>query len=402
MTEWLRLIDCEYTTETDGYKQSTPVIHLFGRDPEWQRHHVRVDAFRPYFGVRQSEWMEVGEELSSDDRVLSVETTDHRGRDEQTIDGEPLVRVVCREPSDVADLREVVDDPFEADVVFPTRFLVDMADSQWIGLTDGSLDVDAPLNLDNIQLPSEDCEPPETVPPMRHCLYDIEVKQGGDGPPVVSKEGTERAENPITAITAYDTYTSEYHTWMLIHSEWDRETVEYVRAYDGLPSDCLHIYDNPSDVVAQFCQWVTERDFDSLCGWNAAGFDHPYLVNYGLSNGVGAVYDLAPVGRVYDMDGSGGWINQSLKGRQLLDLMTLYKKCKIHSLNSYRLSDIAQLEDVSVGKLSLEDEIDVPEDETAIDFAWRERPQTFLDYSLRDVKACVAINRETQNEVNII
>jgi len=240
------------------------------------------------------------------------------------------------------------------------------------------------------------------VPPMRHCLYDIEVKQGGNGPPVVSKEGTERAENDVTAITAYDTYTSEYHTWILSHPDWNRDTVEYVRQFDGLPSDCLHIYDNPSDVVAQFCQWVTERDFDSLCGWNAAGFDHPYLVNYGLSNGVRAVYDLAPVGRVYEMDGEGSWINSSLKGRMLLDLMTLYKKTQIHALDSYRLADVAEAEGLSVGKLDLEAVIDVPEDEPSIDYAWRERPQTFLDYSLRDVKACVGINNETQREVKII
>jgi DNA polymerase elongation subunit (family B) len=139
-----------------------------------------------------------------------------------------------------------------------------------------------------------------------------------------------------------------------------------------------------------------------LCGWNAAGFDHPYLVNYGLSNGVGSVYDLAPVGRVYEMDGSGNWINSSLKGRQLLDLMTLYQKTRVSELDSYRLTDVAEAEGLSVGKLDLEAEIDVPDDEPAIDYAWRERPQKFLDYSLRDVKACVGINNETQEEVNII
>jgi hypothetical protein len=74
----------------------------------------------------------------------------------------------------------------------------------------------------------------------------------------------------------------------------------------------------------------------------------------------------------------------------------------IHSLDSYSLADVAQAEDVSVGKLALEDEIDVPEDEPAIDHAWREHPDVFTEYSVKDVKAAVGINEESQKDVNII
>ena len=60
---WVRIVDVEYTTESDGYKQTTPIIHLFGRDTDWERHHIKVDRFRPYFVVRQSEWAEKGQRL---------------------------------------------------------------------------------------------------------------------------------------------------------------------------------------------------------------------------------------------------------------------------------------------------------------------------------------------------
>ncbi|WP_158293726.1 hypothetical protein, partial [Halorubrum sp. SP3] len=93
-------------------------------------------------GVRQSEWVQKAEEVAEDDRVQAVETTDWQGRPEQTIDGEPMVRVVCREPSDVGDLRELFYDPFEADVLFPVRFLVDMADTQWIEVPDSVADTE--------------------------------------------------------------------------------------------------------------------------------------------------------------------------------------------------------------------------------------------------------------------
>jgi len=231
MTTWIRTIDVVYTTETDGYRQKTPVVHYFGRDTDWNRHHITIDTYRPYFLVRTSEWASVGGELGNDDRVMSVETTDMRGRTERTIDGEPLVRVVCRHPGDVRDLRELVDDPFEADVRFPTRFLIDLGDTQWIGVDDQALYADGPIGTENIQLPdydNGDTETPNRVPPLRHCLYDIEVRQGGSGPPVVSEEGTERAENPITAITAYDSYTMDYESWILTHSQWDRDDVESI------------------------------------------------------------------------------------------------------------------------------------------------------------------------------
>jgi len=407
MTTWIRTIDVVYTTETDGYRQKTPVVHYFGRDTDWNRHHIEIDTHRPYFLVRTSEWASVGGELGNDDRVMSVETTDMRGRTERTIDGEPLVRVVCRHPGDVRDLRELVDDPFEADVRFPTRFLIDVGDTQWIGVDDQALHTDGPIGTESIQLPdyeNDESETPDHVPPLRHCLYDIEVRQGGNGPPVVSEEGTERTDNPITAITAYDSYTMDYESWILTHSQWDRNDIESIREYEqssGLPLT-VNCYENPHDVVGQFSEWVIDRDFDSLVGWNAGSFDHPYLVNYGLSNGVGAIKDLSPTGDTYPMSGDGSFINSQLKGRLLLDLMELYDKCIVHEMDSYRLSDVAKAEGTTTQKLDIGDVIAVPDDAVEIDYVWREHPEVFAEYSVKDVQACVEINNQTQENVTII
>ncbi|WP_206750729.1 hypothetical protein, partial [Halorubrum sp. SP3] len=59
-------------------------------------------------------------------------------------------------------------------------------------------------------------------------------------------------------------------------------------------------------------------------------------------------------------------------------------------------------EGVSVGKLDLESEVGETDGEPAIDYAWKHDPATFAEYSLRDVQACVAINRESQKNVSII
>jgi len=296
----------------------------------------------------------------------------------------------------VGDLRELFEDPFEADVSFPVRFLVDHDAYQWIEVPD---DYQNPVDAAGVTIDLDDKDVPDETPPPRICTYDIEVEQGGSGPPVVSEEGTENADNPITAITAHDSYTDEYEVWVLAHRDWDASDSEAARNAVECP---VSVYSNPVDVAGFFVEWVIERDFDILSGWNAASFDHPYFVNYCLSNGIHQVYDLSPTGDVYSMNGNGNWINSSLKGRMLVDLLEMYKKTEIHELDSYRLADVAIEEDVGVDKLAIEDEIDVPEGEPAIDWAWEHHPEIFVEYSLRDVKACVGINEESKENVHIV
>lgn len=389
-----RVVDAYFSVEEEGYKRRTPVVHLFVRDQQYQRHHVKVEQFAPYFCVTQQEWVQKGTEVAQDDRVLSVETKDERGRAEEGLFGDPLVRVVCKEPGDVRDLRELFDDVYEGDVKFPVRFLVDMDIFQWVRLPDNW---ENSVSAEDIELEPDDT--PEQVPPPRVVSYDIEVKQGGRGPPVVSEDGTEQARNPVTAITAHDSYTDEYQVWLLAHNDWDVQDSRAAR--DAVDAD-VSVYKNPKTVVGQFFEYVTDRDYDIMTGWSASQFDHPYLINYAINNDISSVYELSPTRDVYSMSGDGSWINDQLKGRMLLDSLKLYKKTCIHELNSYRLADVVQEEDVSVGKLDLESEIDVPEDEPSIDYAWREYPEKFSEYSHKDVAACVAINTESKTNVNII
>lgn len=395
----LRVIDCYYTVGTEGYRQRTPIIHLFGRDQSWERHHVPIEGFRPYFVVTQDQYVQYGEALADDERVIDVTAEDMQGRTETTLTGEMAYRVVCREPGDVADLRDVFDElPAEADVRFPVRFLIDMDIEQWADVPDTGGSMEHPVHVSDVSAVDD---PPEQTPPIRLCTYDIEVQQGGSGPPVVSEQGCEQTRNPITAITAHDSYTDEYHVWLLAHSSWDAEDSQAARKAVS-DKATVSVYGSARDVAAKFCRFIQERDFDACIGWNAAGFDHPYFINFCLNNNVTSVYGLSPTGDVHHMNGDGNWINSSLKGRVLLDLLEMYKKCNVHKLDSYRLEDVTDEEEVSVGKLSITDEIDVPEGKSPIDWSWRHYPSVFSTYSLRDVEAAVAINRESQKEVNIL
>jgi len=393
---YLRVVDAYYTVAEDGYREPTPLVHVFGRDQQWQRHHLVVEGFEPYFCVTESEWAEYGTTVADDDRFVRVESTDRQGRREEALDGTPLLRVVVQTPGDVSDLRSVFENPYEADVQFPVRFLDDLDIYQWLHVEDDALSGDTvPVEA----ITGSPVDAPDEVPLPRVCTYDIEVQQGGRGPPVVSQEGCEQTRNPITAISAHDSYTGEYELWVLTHSSWISEDTQAIR--DSVACD-INIYANPRTLAGRFCEYLTERDFDILTGWSASGFDHPYFFNYCLNEDVNGIYELSPTNDVYDLDGEGNWINSSVKGRLLTDLLTMYDKTVVSELDSKRLEDVAALELDDMDKLDIESELSVPEDTPAIDYAWKEAPGVFARYSLRDTKAAVRINEESKENVTIL
>jgi DNA polymerase elongation subunit (family B) len=419
-----RVVDAYYTVETDGYPRETPVVHLFGRDETWRRHHWRVDDFDPYFTVSEDAYLTHGEQLDGDDRVTSIQFTDERDRPETGLFGDGMVRVCVRTPGHVSKLRELFPQESlgEADVLYPVRFLVDRGIRQWFvvqrdngtGETPSSgvepqgstsperVSSDAIYGFDHPDCPAT--EPPDSTPPVRVVTYDIEVEQGGDGPPVVTERGTEQARNPITAISAHDSYADEYHVWVLAHSGWNTDDSERARdGADACPVEAdLHIHENPRSVVSGFVSWLTDIEPDVLTGWNANSFDHPYLVNWCLRHDVTSVFGLSPTRDVRSMNGDGSWINSSLKGRLLTDLLEMYKKSNVHELSSYRLEDVAEAEELDVEKLSIDDVIEVPRETPAIDYAWANHPDVFVRYALLDTVAAVGINRESQEQVHIV
>jgi len=56
----LRVVDAWQTVADTGYRRQMPIVHLAGRDTDWQRHHVEIEGFRPYFLVTVDEWVERG------------------------------------------------------------------------------------------------------------------------------------------------------------------------------------------------------------------------------------------------------------------------------------------------------------------------------------------------------
>jgi DNA polymerase elongation subunit (family B) len=99
-----------------------PVIHIFGRSSGGSRVHLRVHGVKPYFYMPIDVYR--GCDIQNDNRVIDTE------KGYSSIQGDHMVKVCARIPGDVGganSLREdyAPDDHYEADILFPNRFLID-------------------------------------------------------------------------------------------------------------------------------------------------------------------------------------------------------------------------------------------------------------------------------------
>jgi len=113
----LKYVDCYYTIDGDD-----PTIHIISRDEDRNQHHIEVEGFTPYFCVPQSErsleeWQSL---FQTDYRITDIDVDAN-----QSMDGEQLVLIEVRNPRDIRDIRDKFDEPLEADVRYPQRFLID-------------------------------------------------------------------------------------------------------------------------------------------------------------------------------------------------------------------------------------------------------------------------------------
>lgn len=399
-TEMLRLMTMEYTIERDGHIVPEPVLQLFARDATGERRLIEVEGFYPYFYISESEF-----ESRQDDLLDSTHVREIVARSEivsmsnkidslvstvtsapkETLQGEPLVKIVMTEPKHVRDLREHCDETWEADVFFTNRFKIDTGIKRGFTIPTGSERV----HVDAIEA-TEDI--PDVMP--RTVTIDIEVWSGGEFP------NTEHAEKPITSYTLHDSYTDEFMTAVLepnssrfanpnnelgeMWSQSDDIEWEYPSGVDE-SMITVDVYESETTMLDAGNQWIIDKNPDLLTGWNSSrndignGFDYPYWINRCENINVWSFTDLSPVNQVFTKNSG----TPVIKGRVMFDMLQAYKKTQIHEKPSYALEAIAQ-DELGYGK----------EDIESLDEGWMYEPEKFIKYNIRDVGAVVDIESE--------
>jgi DNA polymerase I len=331
-----------------------PIVHIKGRTHGNSRVHVRLHGAEPYFYVPRSQY---DSEIEENTEVTRVE------RGHEDIHGNQMVKVCTRIPGDVPKLRSGYDH-YEADILFPNRVMID------IGI-EGAAKIPAEhVSPDPTDVLEEDLKESNYNTRSRVCFCDIEVYDK-DGFP-----DQERAEREVTSITVYDNYRDDY---VVFFYHPDTPIVGHEQAE-------VRVYDNEARMLKSFCEYILDRDFDVITGWNFSDFDARYLVNRldVISNNQSQVpidkKDISDLGSAYD----DGYFGAKIKGMAVLDLLSAYQNLQFSELDSYSLDDVAQAE-LGTGKIT--DNRDLYE-------LWENEPQKLVDYNFKDVKLTVRLNQE--------
>ncbi|MGM0604706.1 MAG: 3'-5' exonuclease, partial [Halobacteriota archaeon] len=362
----------DYSIEGTG-RDEHPVIHVFGRNETGAVEHVRVLGFEPYF-YTPTDSLSV-DPVDEYDVVLDARETDVDGEPFESIRGEKLTKIVARTPRDVGQIREDFEH-YEADILFPNRFLIDK------GLG-GGMSVPA-RRLDDgdetIQIPHSEVEPASVDADIRVNTFDIEVDDRNGFP--------EDGEEPIVCITSHDSFDDQYVAWLYEAPIGDGAVPDRLTAYEPLRADTeieVRSFDTEAAMLDAFVEYIEQTDPDLLTGWNFEDFDAPYLLDRmeRLDSRTDRDLSIERLSRIDEVWRS-GWGGPDVKGRVVFDLLYAYKRTQFTELESYRLDAVGELE------------LDVGKERYAGDIGdlWEEDPTRLLEYNVRDVELCVEIDRK--------
>ncbi|NLV11216.1 hypothetical protein GOC74_14900 [Halomicrobium mukohataei] len=360
----------DYTIEGRG-DDEYPVIHVFGRTEDEDAVHARIYDFRPYFYAPADNVSE--ERLRGYDSITGWEETDADGDPYESIRGERLVKIFGRTPRDVGQIRDEFDH-YEADILFPNRFLIDK------GLTSG---IEVPRREDDdgsLKVHHAEVAPANVQATPRVNVFDIEVDDRSGFP--------EDGEEPIVCLTSHDSYRDEYVLWLY-------EAPDGVAGPDSLPDyepieGAIDVdvrrFTEEEAMLESFVDYVETTNPDILSGWNFDDFDAPYFLDrLEELQGPHHDYDLR-IDRLSRVDEvwRSGWGGPDIKGRVVFDLLYAYQRTQFSELDSYRLDAVGE-EELGVGKERY------PGD---IGDLWEDDPERLLEYNLRDVELCVELDRD--------
>ncbi len=369
----LAVMQVDYTIVGYG-DEERPIMHVFGRTPEGDLEHVQVVGFEPYFYAPTGSLERPPEEEY--DRLTGSREHDGDGEPYESIRGEKLTKIFGQTPRDVGQVRDDFDH-YEADILFPNRFLIDK------DVRSGLRVPERRAEDDSLVVPHDEVEPVDVDADPRVNTFDIEVDDRSGFP--------EDGEEPIVCLTSHDSYRDEYVMWLYEAPIGDGDIPTEIDDYDPIEDEIDHevrSFDEEEAMLEAFIEYVEETDPDVLTGWNFEDFDAPYFLDR-LEELAGSnhEYDLS-IDRLSRVDEvwRSNWGGPDIKGRVVFDLLYGYQRMVFSELDSYRLDAVGE-EELGVGKERYAGDIGD---------LWEGDPTQLLAYNLRDVELCVELDRQQE------
>ncbi|WP_323675256.1 DNA polymerase domain-containing protein [Halorubellus sp. PRR65] len=363
----------DYTVEGRGDDEE-PVIHVFGRRPDDRTAvHVKVYGLQPYFYAPVENVSD--ERIADFDGLTGYVLEDDDGEPFRSIRGDELAKIFGRTPRDVGNVRDHFEH-YEADILFPNRFLIDKDVNSGLRVPNAWNDDDSAIRVHHEDVAATDA----TVTP-RVNTFDIEVDDRNGFP--------EDGEEEIVCLTSHDSYRDEYVCWLQTPDATGTTTSTEELDYDPIPDEMdyrVEVFETEEAMLAAFLDYVTETDPDVMTGWNFEDFDAPYFLDrLDVLQSPAHDHDLDAnrLSRVNEVWRS-GWGGPDVKGRVVFDLLYAYKSRQFTELDSYRLDAVGETE-LDVGKERYSGDIGD---------LWEQEPDRLLEYNLRDVELCVELDRK--------
>ncbi|AXR78793.1 DNA polymerase PolB3 [Natrarchaeobaculum sulfurireducens] len=369
----LAVMQVDYTVAGYG-DDERPIIHVFGRTNDGTLEHVQVVGFRPYFYAPTTSLERPPEEEY--DRLTDSREHDRNGEPYESIRGEKLTKIFGQTPRDVGQIRDDFEH-YEADILFPNRFLIDKDVRSGIRVPERRTEDDS------LVIPHEEVEAADVDADPRVLTFDIEVEDRHGFP--------EEGEESIVCLTSHDSYRDEYVMWITGADDGDGEIPEAITDYDPIEGEIDHdvrAFEEEEAMLEAFVEYVETTDPDVLTGWNFEDFDAPYFLDrLEELDGPHHDYDLS-IDRLSRVDEvwRSNWGGPDIKGRVVFDLLYGYQRMVFSELDSYRLDAVGEAE-LGVGKERYAGKIGD---------LWEDDPTKLLEYNLRDVELCVELDRQQQ------
>ncbi|MFC4990342.1 DNA polymerase domain-containing protein [Saliphagus infecundisoli] len=260
----LAVMQVDYTIAGRG-DDERPVMHVFGRTRDGEIEHVRVVGFRPYFYAPTASLEGPPEERY--DRLTGSETEDAEGEPYESIRGERLTKIFGQTPRDVGQVRDEFDH-YEADILFPNRFLIDKDVRSGIRVPERRADDDS------LVVPHDEVEACEVEAAPRVCTFDIEVDDRSGFP--------EDGEEPIVCLTSHDSGRDEYVMWLYEAPIGEGPIPDEITAYEPIEGRIDHeirTFAEEEAMLEAFIDYVSEdTDPDVITGWNCLPADIDVLM----------------------------------------------------------------------------------------------------------------------------
>ncbi|WP_339103979.1 DNA-directed DNA polymerase [Haloterrigena salinisoli] len=369
----LAVMQVDYTIAGYG-DEERPIMHVFGRTADGELEHVQVVGFRPYFYAPTDSLERAPEEQY--DRLTGSREYDEDGEPYESIRGEKLTKIFGQTPRDVGQVRDDFDH-FEADILFPNRFLIDKDVRSGIRVPERRAEDDS------LVVPHDEVEAVDVDAEPRVNTFDIEVDDRSGFP--------EDGEEPIVCLTSHDSYRDEYIMWLYEAPIGDGPIPDEIEEYDPIEGEIDHevrAFEDEEAMLEAFIEYVEETDPDVLTGWNFEDFDAPYFLDrLEELEGPHHEYDLS-IDRLSRVDEvwRSNWGGPDIKGRVVFDLLYGYQRMVFSELDSYRLDAVGEAE-LGVGKERYAGDIGD---------LWEDDPTKLLEYNLRDVELCVELDRQQE------